>query len=734
VHPDDLPGFIDKWSAALAQEKQMEIEVRLRHPAGGYQWWLIRNVPLRDEQGKIAKWYGSGIEIEDRKRAEEAARRSEHELRDLIETIPIMVFSAGADGTTHFVSRNWQDYSGMSLEQTTGIRWRATVHPDDIEEHMAKWRVSLTTGQPFENEVRHRGANGEYRWFLVRAVPLHDEQWSILRWYGVLTDIEDRKRAEALLAGEKRILEMVAKGDSLAQILDTLCRLVEEQAAGVLTSILLLEGNRLRHGGAPSLPKAYTDAIDGAEIGPSVGSCGTAAYRKEQVIVQDLATDPLWKDYRAAALPHSLRACWSTPILSSQGDVIATFAMYYREPRSPSARDQQIIEQITHLAGVAIERKLTQEALRRSEAYLAEAQRLTRTGSWAFDPRGDRMLFCSEEVYRIFAVEPQEPAPSIEVFLRRVHPEDRERVRQDSLRIDRDKAERTIEYRLLLPDATIKHVMSMRHPVFDGAGELVELIGTIVDVTTRKRAEAELERLHQLEADLARVNRVTTMGELTASLAHEINQPIAAAVTDANTAVRWLARDVPDIEEAREAAKRAAKDATRAAEIITRIRSLFSKGSSQRELIDLNEVVDEMISLLRSEAARYNISIEKQLDANLPGVMADRVQIQQVLMNLMLNSIDAMKGSDNLRKLKLVSERDGTEEAVISVSDTGIGVPQETGKIFHAFFTTKPHGTGMGLAISRTIIESHGGRLWTASNSGKGAVFYFALPATFEVK
>src|SRR3984893_14252686 len=179
---------------------------------------------------------------------------------------------------------------------------------------------------------------------------------------------------------EKRILEMVAKGNSLAEILGSLCRLVEAQAGDVLASILLVDGGHLRHGSAPSLPKAYTDAIDGTVIGPSGGSCGTAAYRGEQVIVEDIATDPLWADYREAALPHSLRACWSTPVFSSQGKVIATFAMYYHEPRSPTPRDQETIEQITHLAGVAIERKLTQEALRRSEAYLAEAQRVTHTG------------------------------------------------------------------------------------------------------------------------------------------------------------------------------------------------------------------------------------------------------------------------------------------------------------------------------------------------------------------
>ena len=208
-----------------------------------------------------------------------------------------------------------------------------------------------------------------------------------------------------------------------------MCRLVEEQASGALASILLLDGNRLRHGAAPSLPKAYTDAIDGAPIGPCAGSCGTAAYRGEQVIVDDIATDPLWADYRDAASPHSLRACWSTPIFSSLKKVIATFAMYYLEPRRPTSRDQETIEQITRLAGIAIERNKTQEALRRSEAHLAEVQRLTRTGSWAFNALTRKTTYWSGELFRILGLDPHE-GPSREEFMRLVHPEDYDRVRR----------------------------------------------------------------------------------------------------------------------------------------------------------------------------------------------------------------------------------------------------------------------------------------------------------------
>jgi len=248
----------------------------------------------------------------------------------------------------------------------------------------------------------------------------------------------------------------------------------------------------------------------------------------------------------------------------------------------------------------------------------------------------------------------------------------------------------------------------------------------------RKHAE---EALHQAQADLSRVSRVTTMGELTASLAHEVNQPIAAAVTNANTCLRWLTREQPDVEEARAAAMRIVKDGTRAAEIIKRTRLLFKKGTPQRESVDVNEVVREMIVLLRSEAARYNISVRTELAADLPRVMGDRVQLQQVLMNLIVNGIDAMKEIDGARELAVKSQRTEKEEVLVSVSDTGVGLPpQQADQIFNAFFTTKPHGTGMGLRISRSIVEAHGGRLWAADNPPRGASFHFALPTKIEAK
>ena len=290
-----------------------------------------------------------------------------------------------------------------------------------------------------------------------------------------------------------------------------------------------------------------------------------------------------------------------------------------------------------------------------------------------------------------------------------------------------------MEYRLKRADGEYRWVIESGIPRYTPGGEFAGYIGSNIDITDRKRAEEERERLRQAQSDLAHINRVTTVGELTASLAHEIKQPIAAAVTDARTCLKWLARDRPDLEEAREALSRIIKDVTRAAEITTRIRSLFKKGEPQRELVDLNEIIREMIALLHSEAGRYSISIHTELANDLPNIRADRVQLQQVFMNLMLNAIDAMNEMNAARELTIKSERNPDNQLLISVTDTGVGLPPERAdKIFDAFFTTKPQGTGMGLSISRSIVEAHGGRLRASANSVRGTTFQFTLPSDVE--
>jgi PAS domain S-box-containing protein len=657
---------------------------------------------------------------------------------------------------------------------------------------------------------------------------------------------------------------MVARGDSLAEILDSLCRFVEGQASGVLASISLLDGDRLRHGAAPSLPKAYTDAINGITIGPSAGSCGTAAYRGQPVIVEDIASDPLWSTYRDLALFHSLRACWSIPV-SPQGKVIATFAMYYREPRRPTEFDQEFVDQITHLAGVAIQHKLAQEKLQRSEAYLAEAEKLTHTGSWAWDVRKQKVLHCSDEMFRIFGLDPLENLPSWKNFRQRVHPEDRDRVDKRFERALLERVDSFDEYRVLLPDGTVKHINSAGHPILDEHGEVIELIATAVDVTERKMAELERRRLaslveqagdlmaiadlgggtpiylnkaglkmvgfdsweqarerrglhymfpedrqfvnevlwptvlekgswsgemrfrhfktgdaipilyscfriddpetgqpvnvgnvcrdiserkraeaearandrryHEMQMELAHANRVATVGQLTASIAHEVIQPIAATVTNAETALRLLRRGSSHLGEVQQALTSIVEDGVRAAEVVKGIRALMKKGPSRKDRLEVNRVILEIIELTRSEAVKHGVSILTELADSSPVVEGDRVQLQQVLLNLIVNALEAM-GADNEgpKELLVSTGRVEPSGALVAVHDTGPGLEAVMlERVFESFYTTKPSGLGLGLSICRSIIEAHGGRLWVSTNQQRGATFQFTLPCEANI-
>ena len=404
------------------------------------------------------------------------------------------------------------------------------------------------------------------------------------------------------------------------------------------------------------------------------------------------------------------------------------------------------------------EQKLIEEALRRSEAYLAEAQRLSHTGSWALDPSTGTIIYYSEEMFRIMGLEPTLDPPDSETIWQRIHPEDLppiiasvERIRAASKKswIDmdqtisssgverfvaesrghRDIAGDGLEFRVVLPDRPLKYVRSYGHAIVDKTGQLIELVGTMIDVTERKNAEFERERMRQLESDLAHLNRLSMLGELAASISHELKQPITAGIISASTMLNWLARDEPNIDKARETARATLEAGERAAEIIDHVRALYTKAPPKRELFDGNDIIREMVALLRVEAARYKVAINTDFAAEISMIMSDRVQLQQVLMNLMLNAIEAMKETGGSLSVKSLLNQEGLFQ--ISVSDTGPGLPVAKEKqIFEPFFTTKPQGSGMGLAICRSIIESQGGALWASANRECGVSFHFTLPTT----
>ncbi len=605
THPDDRDLVRETLDRAARERKAFDFEHRLLMPDGSVKYIRVGGHPSTNDESGHCEFVGAITDVTESKRVEESLRRSERYL-------------AEAQRLTHTGSWGWRipghDASHLSEEwyrmygfdPEAGVpTWEERlqrIHPEDRTQHQETITRSIREKSDYEIEFRILPPSDTVRYIHAVGHPVMGASGDVVELVGSSIDITERKRAELLRDGENCILEMIARDALLEEILENLVRVVEAQFAGLLCSVLLLDedGQHARHGAAPNLPAAYSKAIDGLSIGPTAGSCGTAMYRREPVIVADILEDPLWEPYREAAEPYGFRACWSTPILAHSGKPLGSFAMYYREPRSPSPAEIRALDMATHLAGIAIERKL---------------------------------------------------------------------------------------------------------------------------------ARQERERLRRAQADLAHINRVTTLGELTASLAHDIKQPIAAAVTDAKTCLRWLHRDEPDLPEASEAALRAVKDVTRAADIISRISSLFKKGALQHELVDVNMLIREMIVLLRSEASRYSISIHGELGHGLPKIMADRVQLQQVLMNLMLNGIEAMKDLGT-GELTIRSQQHDNRQVLISVGDTGVGVePDQAEQIFNAFFSTKPQGTGMGLPISKSIIESHGGRLWATSNSGPGATFQFTLPS-----
>jgi PAS domain S-box-containing protein len=437
--------------------------------------------------------YLARVAIE-RDRAETDLRTSEQKYRDLIDASPDAICVLDADSKFVMVNPAGINLAGLPEEELIGSSVTETYLPEEF--HLFRDRIEkLKAEGSFRFERKFLRENGD-------VIPV-EVSLSALRgqyYQAIIRDISNRKRRESLLAGENEVLGMVAKGDSLADILDKLCLLVEEQSTGVIASILLMDpnGKQLRHGGAPNLPKTYTEAIDGAFIGPAVGSCGTAAFRAEQVIVSDIATDPLWADFRELALTHSLRACWSTPIFSSEGKVIGTFAMYYREPRTPTAREQEMIKHITHLAGIAIQRKLAETARRESEAYLAEAQRLSHTGSWAWVPATGEIRYWSEETYRVLGFDPDAGPPRFEKFFGRLHPEDQGRVRELFGKAIAQNADFETDYRVVHPTGAVKEIHAVGHPVCDETGHLVEFVGTVIDITESKRSEAALRASEQV--------------------------------------------------------------------------------------------------------------------------------------------------------------------------------------------------------------------------------------------
>lgn len=651
----------------------------------------------------------------------------ENDFSRIVDALPGLVWTARPDGHIDFLNIHWCQYTGIGADVAFDPKWQAAIHPEDRPALLKRWQSILSSAEPGEMEARLRRFDGMYRWFLFRISPLTDNSGQVSKWCGINTDIDEKKRAEALLAGERQLLEMVMSGHPLSVILDALCQLVESTAGLCRCSVVFVDptGTRLEIGAAPSLPPSFTASIVGQPVNCASEPCAMAVCLNDQVIAADLTSEIcfLQETWCPVALAHGVKACWSMPITSVAGEVLGAFAIYYDQPRTPLPFDYSLIKPLKHIAGIVMERTQNDAALKRSETLLAETRRLGTTGGF-FKRISTGGIAWSEEVYRMFEFDPALPV-TLEQIQARVHPEDRPSF-QEMLNQQQRGSDYQHEYRLLMPDHSIKYLHVVAHASRDQDGAL-EYIAAVQDVTQRRLSEDALARAR---SDLARVARVTSLGALTASIAHEVNQPLSGIITNAGTCLRMLAADPPNIDGARQTARRTIRDGNRAADVIKRLRALFSKQDAAAEVVDLNEAAREVIALSLSELQRGRIILRQEFADDLPPVSGDRVQLQQVILNLLLNASDAMSSvEDRPRQLVIRSERDENDYVRLVVQDTGVGFdPQNTDRLFDTFYTSKNGGMGIGLSVSRSIVESHHGRLWATLNDGPGATFSFSIP------
>jgi PAS domain S-box-containing protein len=595
IHPDDLASFLESWSAIQQSGVTKEIDGRLRRFDGEYRWFVFRPSPM-EGVSRRDRWCWLGLNVDE-------GGSLDGRLRRFFDMLPWQAGFLSTAFESEFSNlRALKDF-GMTQPELEQWRTSGIIHVDDHERNDKASRALLTSGEMFDEQLRMLYPNGEYRWTRARAIPVRNAQGNIVRYVTFQIDVDDLKRAEDLLAAEVKLLERVARGESLGQVLEALGRHLEELCSGCLCNILVVapDNKHFEVCAGSSLPDTFNDLLDLRAIDRrGFDPYSMALIGIVPVIVGDLASDARWEgtDWQAAMMAHGYGSCWSMPVMSGSVGASAVIAIYRRDPRSPTAQQQDLMDRFAKIAGIAIDRA-----------------------------RGD-------------------------------------------------------------------------------------------------------EALNRARLELTHVARLATLSAMTASITHEVSQPISGILTNANTCARMLAADPPNVAGAAETARRTIRDANRASEVIRRLRAMFAKRAPTMEMVDLNEAAREVIALSSAELRRSGSVLQTDFAELLPAVSADRVQLQQVILNLLLNAVDAMAGIEDRPRTLLVQTKihDGSSIKLV-VRDSGIGLdPHGIEKLFEPFHTTKAHGLGIGLSISRSIIESHKGQLWAMANDGPGATFGFSIP------
>ncbi len=673
--------------------------------------------------------------VMERKRAEEELARTNEIHKSILSNMGDAVIVADKEGKFLVFNPAAERMFGSGATETTAGEWshhcglylpdKVTPFPHD--------QLPLTRsirGEEVNNVeifVRHEKApNG--LWTRVNGHPLRGSNGELLGGVVVCRDITEIKEEEFFRAGQSQVLEMIAASAPLADVLTSLLLLMEEQADGLRCSILLLsdDGKHVRHGAAPNLPEAYVKAVDGLPIGPRVGSCGTAMYLRKPVVVTDVLTDPLWSDYRALAEGCGLRACWSTPIFSPQGEVLGSFAMYRQETRGPHPEEMRLTEIATHIAGIAIERQRALEALRERDARINLAAESANLAFWVLYPERNT-AWMSEKGRVIYGFDSKLPLTG-ELLVSRVHPDERAAVQAVFDRARASHGTFESEHRIVLPYGKTRWVMMRGRCLQDEQGNLLELIGVTIDVSAQKQSDLQLQIQRE---EVEHLTRVALMGEMTASVAHELNQPLTAIANNAAAARRFSDRGQIDPAILKQLLADIAEASHRAGEVISGIRGMARKGKTTRSPLNLNAVIADTLRLVRSDILIRETAVVTDFDSRLPDVEAAPVQIQQVLLNLIINALDAVEALPPAERRIIISTRSlKGESAEVSVRDFGTGLPADgREKVFDHFFSTKAEGMGMGLTIARSIVEAHAGTLGAESAEGGGARFFFHLPA-----